>query len=167
MLGGAAAGSSNPGTKPSGDKKPREAKAKSVSQEAWGILKTATVKITEADGLRGKLVASGMRLTCIAVSSHNMISASGLPSEHLRGAKFADALVNDCDEAVQCMKNAYGDLKGSIAQNEPDEKKKALSDSLVTAVKAFDEKMKTVRKATPADSAKGKSKPKAKAKGKR
>ena len=56
------AGSSSSGLPPPNPSKGknREVKPKSVATEAWAILKSATVKITEADGLRGKLLASGM-----------------------------------------------------------------------------------------------------------
>ena len=74
--------------------------------------------------------------------------------------------MNDSEQVIQIMKTAYGDLKTSIAQNEPDTKKKDLADALASAVKNFDEKMKAVRRATPADNAKAKSKAKAKAKSK-
>ena len=57
---GGASSSTDPA--PPLDKPPREPKKKTVSQEAWNLLKSATVKITEADGLRNKLVLSGMFL---------------------------------------------------------------------------------------------------------
>ena len=62
-MGTASSSDAPPGPAP--DRVPRNPpKKKTVSQEAWVLLKSATVKITEADGLRNKLITSGMLFGC-------------------------------------------------------------------------------------------------------
>ena len=87
----------------------------------------------------------------------------------VRGAQFVEACVGDSEMVIQLLKSAYGQLKESIARNDPDDKKKISMDDLIDAVKQYDTKMKVIRKAMPAPSTDGQgdsSKPKAKAKGK-
>ena len=47
----------------------REKKEKTVSQEAWNLLKASMVKVTEADGLKGKLLTSGMFLVIVSTAT--------------------------------------------------------------------------------------------------
>ena len=77
--------------------------------------------------------------------------------------------MGDSEMVIQVLKSAYGQLKESIANNDPDDKKKISMDDLIDAVKQYDTKMKVIRKAMPAPSTDGQgdsSKPKAKAKAK-
>ncbi|CAE7349201.1 unnamed protein product [Symbiodinium sp. CCMP2592] len=110
--------------------------------EAWNLLKGSMVKVTEADGLKAKLQASGM------------------------GAQFVDALMADSAETVQLLKGTYNTLKEAISANASDDEKKFCCSELTAALKQFDSKMKAIRKAMPSNNPpKATTKATAKAKG--
>ncbi|CAE7417885.1 unnamed protein product [Symbiodinium sp. CCMP2592] len=110
--------------------------------EAWNLLKGSMVKVTEADGLKVKLQASGM------------------------GAQFVDALMADSSETVQLLKGTYHTLKEAISANASDDEKKFCCNELTAALKQFDSKMKAIRKAMPSNNPpKATTKATAKAKG--
>ena len=58
-----------PAENPKKDNKPKTATVKTVAQEAWALLKSTTVKVTEADSLGVMLTASGMILDYITPAS--------------------------------------------------------------------------------------------------
>ena len=68
-----AAGGGSSGGNPAGIKEPvikdkRVPQPKTPSQEAWNLIKSVSVKITEADGLRLKLSNAGLYLAFIDLS---------------------------------------------------------------------------------------------------
>ena len=148
----------------------RQKAVKTVAQEAWALLKSTTVKVTEADSLRVVLTASGMNLDCItparaAISltcTRNWVSIEA-NFELLRGSEFVGALIKDAEPVISELKAAYNDLREAISKNCDDDDKRSCLTILAEKVKAYDSKMKSIRKAMPAPAGKSKAKAKAKA----
>eukprot|EP00439_Symbiodinium_sp_Y106_P068539 s1222_g11.t1 len=149
--------------------RPREKKEKTVSQEAWNLLKGSMVKVTEADGLKAKLQASGMYLVYTSITTQYLMHAHTHDrhgnTHDPRGAQFVDALLADADDTVQLLKGTYHTLKDAISSHAADDHKKFCCDELSGALKQWDSKMKAIRKAMPSNTPKASS-AKAKAKGK-
>ena len=85
---GSSGSSSDPAPPEPRPREPREPKKKTVSQECWVVLKSATVKITEADGLKNKLISSGMLLDWDLVTAFIRVYLHDFPYKRLRPCRL-------------------------------------------------------------------------------
>ncbi|CAE7187192.1 unnamed protein product, partial [Symbiodinium necroappetens] len=77
------------------------------------------------------------------------------------GKKFVDALMADSDQVIQTLKDSCATLKECISGDVNDDAKLKATTDLTNAITAFDNKMRSVKKAMPSEQT-----PKPKAKGK-